>query len=286
MGIPLGLVIATAVFSLFSALAGDQFLFWGWRGPFLASIILVGIGLFVRLKILETPAFQQMKESGQEARLPIVEVVTDYWRSILLTMGAFFLLNGAFYIVVTFMLTYGTEVVGVDRGTVLTGNLIAAGVEVVAIGAFAALSDVVGRRPVYLGGAIFLGLFAFPLFWMVNTGSGPVIWLAMSLATTSLGAMYGPMGAFFSEMFDTKVRYSGASLGYQLASVFAGGLAPFIAVALLSRFGYVAVAVYMVGMAIITIVAVFLATETYHRDIYREEVGGQAATGSGAPIEG
>jgi MFS transporter, MHS family, shikimate and dehydroshikimate transport protein len=284
MGIPLGLVIATAVFSIFSSLPEEQFLAWGWRVPFLLSIVLVFIGLFIRLKILETPAFRQMQESGSQSRLPIVEVITGYWRSILLTMGAFFLLNGAFYVVITFMLTYGTESVGVDRGVMLTGNLIAAGVEVVAIGVFAALSDYVGRRPVYLSAAIFLGLFTFPMFWMVNTGSAPIIWLALSIATASLGAMYGPMGAFFCEMFDTKVRYSGASFGYQLASVFAGGLAPFISVALLARFGYVAVALYVVGMAVITVVAVYLATETYRRDLYREEVEGAAATGSGATI--
>ena len=286
MGIPLGLVIATAVFSIFSSLPDEQFLAWGWRVPFLLSIVLVAVGLFIRLRILETPAFRQMQESGGASRLPIVEVITDYWRSILLTMGAFFLVNGGFYVVITFMLTYGTETVGVDRGVMLTGNIIAAGVEVVAIGVFAALSDYVGRRPIYLAAAVFLGLFTFPMFWMINTGSAPVIWLALSIATASLGAMYGPMGAFFCEMFDTKVRYTGASFGYQLASVFAGGFAPLISVALLARFGYVAVALYMIAMAVVTVVAVYLATETYRRDLYREEVEGQAATGAGATISG
>ena len=286
MGIPLGLVIATAVFAVFSSLPDEQFLTWGWRVPFLLSILLVAVGLFIRLKILETPAFRQMQESGGESRLPIVEVVKDYWRSILLTMGAFFLVNGGFYVVITFMLTYGTETIGVERGVMLTGIMIAAGVEIVAIGVFAALSDYVGRRPIYISAAVFLGLFTFPMFWMINTGSAPVIWLALSIATASLGAMYGPMGAFFCEMFDTKVRYSGASFGYQLASVFAGGLAPFISVALLDRFGYVSVALYMIAMALITVVAVYLATETYRRDLYRDEIEGAAATGAGATISG
>ncbi|QIN78530.1 MFS transporter [Rubrobacter marinus] len=268
MGIPAGLVLATAVFSLFQTLPEEQFLAWGWRAPFLLSIILVAVGLFIRLKILETPAFERVRESsGGVSRLPIVEVLRNYWRSILLTMGAFFLLNGGFYIAVTFMLTYGTQTVGVENSTMLTGVLIAACVQIVAIGFFGALSDKLGRRPVYLGGAIFLGLFSFPLFWMVNTGNAVVIWLALTLAVASLGAMYGPMGAFFSELFDTRVRYSGASLGYQAASVFAGGLAPFIGIALLSRYGYPAVALYMIGMAVITIVAVYLATETYQRDL-------------------
>ena len=267
MGIPAGLVVATAVFTASSSLPPEQFLSWGWRIPFLVSIVLVAVGLFVRLKILETPAFQQMQESGGSSELPVVDVFRYYWRSLLLTMGAFFLLNGGFYVTVTFMLAYGTQNIGVGSGTMLTGVLIAGTVQIFAIGAFAALSDRVGRRPVYLGGAVFLLLFSFPLFWMVNTGVAPLIWLAMSIAIVALGAMYGPSGAFFSELFSTRVRYSGASLGYQLASAVAGGFAPVIAVALLSAYGYPAVALYMIVMALITITAVYLATETYQRDI-------------------
>ena len=267
MGIPAGLVVATAVFTASSSLPPEQFLSWGWRIPFLVSIVLVAVGLFVRLKILETPAFRQMQESGGSSELPVVDVFRYYWRSLLLTMGAFFLLNGGFYVTVTFMLAYGTQNIGVGSGTMLTGVLIAGTVQIFAIGAFAALSDRVGRRPVYLGGAIFLLLFSFPFFWMVNTGVAPLIWLAMSIAIVALGAMYGPSGAFFSELFSTRVRYSGASLGYQLASAVAGGFAPVIAVALLSAYGYPAVALYMIVMALITITAVYLATETYQRDI-------------------
>lgn len=267
MGIPAGLVVATAVFTASSSLPPEQFLSWGWRVPFLVSIVLVAVGLFVRLKILETPAFQQMQESGGSSELPVVDVFRYHWRSLLLTMGAFFLLNGGFYVTVTFMLAYGTQNIGVGSGTMLTGVLIAGTVQIFAIGAFAALSDRVGRRPVYLGGAVFLLLFSFPLFWMVNTGVAPLIWLAMSIALVALGAMYGPSGAFFSELFSTRVRYSGASLGYQLASAVAGGFAPVIAVALLSAYGYPAVALYMIVMALITITAVYLATETYQRDI-------------------
>lgn len=278
MGIPAGLVVATAVFSIFSSLPPEQFLSWGWRIPFLVSIVLVAVGLFVRLKILETPAFRRMQESGGGSQLPVVEVFRDYWKSLLLTIGAFFLLNGGFYVVVTFMLAYGTQIVGVDTSTMLTGVLIAGTVQIFAIGLFAALSDRIGRRPVYLGGAVFLLLFSFPFFWMVNTGVPPLIWLAMSIAIVALGAMYGPSGAFFSELFDTNVRYSGASLGYQLASAFAGGFAPLIATALLSGYGYPAVALYMIFMALITIVAVYLATETYQRDIARKRSDEERST--------
>ena len=279
MGIPAGLVVATAVFTVFSSLPPEQFLSWGWRIPFLVSIVLVAVGLFVRLKILETPAFQQMQESGGSSELPVVDVFRYHWRSLLLTMGAFFLLNGGFYVTVTFMLAYGTQNIGVDSSTMLTGVLIAGTVQIFAIGAFAALSDRVGRRPVYLGGAVFLLLFSFPLFWMVNTGVAPLIWLAMSIALVALGAMYGPSGAFFSELFSTRVRYSGASLGYQLASAVAGGFAPVIAVALLSAYGYPAVALYMIVMALITITAVYLATETYQRDISEYGADEEPVTG-------
>ena len=286
MGIPAGLVVATAVFTAFSSLPQEQFLSWGWRVPFLVSIVLVAVGLFVRLRILETPAFRQMQESGGGSQLPVVDVFRNHWKSLLLTMGAFFLLNGGFYVVVTFMLAYGTQTLGVDNSTMLTGVLIAGTVQIFAIGLFAALSDRVGRRPVYLGGAIFLLLFSFPFFWMVNTAAPPLIWLAMSIAIVALGAMYGPSGAFFSELFDTNVRYSGASLGYQLASAIAGGFAPLIATALLSGYGYPAVALYMIVMALITITAVYLATETYQRDISRKRsdeerpaTGGQAVSG-------
>ena len=286
MGIPAGLVVATAVFTTFSSLPQEQFLSWGWRVPFLVSIILVAVGLFVRLKILETPAFRQMQESGGESRLPVLEVFRDHWRSLLLTMGAFFLLNGGFYVTITFMLAYGTQNVGVDSGTMLTGVLIAGTIQIFAIGAFAALSDRVGRRPVYLGGAIFLLLFSFPLFWLVNTANAVLIWLAMSIAIVALGAMYGPSGAFFSELFSTRVRYSGASLGYQLASALAGGFAPVIAVALLSAYGYPAVALYMIVMALITIVAVYLATETYRKDITDEGHHEERPVAGGRTVHG
>ena len=286
MGIPAGLVVATAVFTVFSSLPQEQFLSWGWRVPFLVSIVLVAVGLFVRLKILETPAFRQMQESGGGSRLPVLEVFRDHWRSLLLTMGAFFLLNGGFYVTVTFMLAYGTQNVGVDSGTMLTGVLIAGTIQIFAIGAFAALSDRVGRRPVYLGGAIFLLLFSFPLFWLVNTANTVLIWLAMSIAIVALGAMYGPSGAFFSELFSTRVRYSGASLGYQLASALAGGFAPVISVALLSAYGYPAVALYMIVMALITIVAVYLATETYRKDIAGERHHDERPVAGGRTMQG
>jgi MFS transporter, MHS family, shikimate and dehydroshikimate transport protein len=269
IGVPAGLLLSTAVFSIFSWLPEDQFFSWGWRVPFLLSILLVGIGLLIRMRILETPAFARLKDAAVEARQPIVEVIRKYPKQVLLAMGARVAENGGFYIFSVFVLTYATQVVKLDRQIVLNGILIGSACELVAIPLFGALSDRVGRRPVYLFGAVATALFAYPLFWMLDTGSTPLIWLALVVAfVVCHAAMYAPQAAFLSELFGTRVRYSGASLGAQLASVFAGGLAPSIGAALLrAGYGGGAIALYVIGLAAVTIVAVLAASETHRDDI-------------------
>ena len=269
-GVPAGLLLATLMFHIFSSLPEKEFLFWGWRVPFLLGIVLMGIGLFIRLSVLESPIFTAMQSERPRApRLPILEVLVKYPRNVLLALGARFAENACFYIFTVFVLTYSTKQLALSKSTILNGVLLGSVVQLFFIPFFGALSDRVGRRPVYLGGAIFLALFAFPFFWLVDTRATAAVWTAVVVGLIGHSAMYGPQAAFFSELFGTHVRYSGASLGYQLASPLAGGLAPLIATALLQWSGGKPwpIAAYLVCMALITIVSVWLAAETHRNNL-------------------
>jgi MHS family shikimate/dehydroshikimate transporter-like MFS transporter len=268
-GVPAGLLLANGAFALASALPPEQFLSWGWRVPFLAGVLLLGMGLFIRLHILETPLFTRAKAEGTTSQRPLLDLIRNYPRNLLLAMGARFAENACFYVFTVFIYTYASESRGFSRQTLFQGVLIASALQLFSIPAFAALSDRVGRRPVYLGGALFMGLFAFPFFWLVDTGIPVLIWTALVLGLTATAAMYGPQAAFFSELFGTSVRYSGASLGSQLAAPLAGGLAPLIATALLawSAGRPWPVALYMIGMVLITFCSVYLAQETVRSDL-------------------
>ena len=226
IGVPAGLLLANLVFSRFARMPEADFLAWGWRVPFLLSIVLVAVGLIIRLRILETPAFARLKETRQEARQPIIEVLRRYPKEVLLAMGARLAENGAFYIYTVFVLVYATQHVHMDRNIVLWGIIIGSAIELAAIPVFGALSDRIGRRPVYLFGAISTAVLAYPLFWALDTGvaAGSSGWRCFSVLVFGHAAMYAPQGAFFSELFGTRVRYSGASLGVA-ALVGAGGRA-------------------------------------------------------------
>jgi metabolite-proton symporter len=265
MGGLAGLLLSTLVFTLTTTfLTDEQFLAWGWRLPFLISIVLIFVGMFIRLNLAETPAFAKVKERGTADPRPLVTVLRDYRRSTLLAIGMRFAENALFYVFTVFVLNYGQAQLGISRTTMLWGVTLAAFVGCFSVPFWGALSDRWGRRRVYLFGALFSLAFAYPFFWLMNTQSVPLVWLAIVMGL-NIGhdAMYGPQAAYFSELFGTRVRYSGASLAVQLSAVFAGGLAPLIATALLASGGSSAVAAYMVAMSLITAVAAFLAPETY-----------------------
>jgi len=275
-GVPVGLLLANAVFSACSSMPEKDFLAWGWRVPFLLGILLLAVGMFIRLQILESPLFEAAKAAATEAapRLPVLEAIRLHPRSVLVAMGARFAENASFYIFTVFVLTYATTKLGVTKSDVLNGVLVGSAVQLVAIPLFGALSDRVGRRPVYLAGAAALALFAFPFFWLVDTRTTAGLWAAITVGLVVHSAMYGPQAAFFSELFSTRVRCSGVSLGYQLASPFAGGLAPLIATALLkwADGNPWPVALYLVGMSAITLVSVWCAQETHRTELTEDVV--------------
>ena len=262
-GIPLGLVIATGFLNLCVYATGEGFLSWGWRIPFLFSIVMIVIGLYIRTKILETPEFLALKRRGRESRLPVLDAVRRHYREILLTAGTFLLINGGYYMIVVFMLSYGGVTLGMGIGTMLNAVMVASFVQMFACVAFGALSDRVGRVPVVMGGAIFIGLFVFPLFWLVQTKDPGLVTLGLTIGLIGFGALYGPVAAFFTEIFDTGVRYSGASLGYQIGTVFGGGLAPLIATALLTRFGGETwpICLYVIALCVLAIICLALLGE-------------------------
>jgi metabolite-proton symporter len=268
MGIPAGVVLSALVFFAVTALPEAQFLAWGWRVPFLLSIIMVAVGLFIRLRILESPAFQRIRESGTESRMPLVEVFRTYPKQVFIVAGAYLSINVTFYILISFVLTYGTETLGLGRN-LLTGIIIITSVvSFVSMPFFGSLSDRLGRRLLILGGTAGMGVFSFALFPLLDTEIYPLMLLGHLVVMVCLTAALGPVAAFFVELFDTRVRYSGATVGYQLGTVFAGGFAPIIATALLARFGNsISISVYMALVAAVSFFAVYVAAETHQSDL-------------------
>ena len=271
-GAPAGQLLANGVLAGLAAFQSDAaFDKWGWRIPFLLSAVLVLVGLWVRLRIEESPLFKEARvKQGQEPadKLPFVEVITKYPREVLTAMGARMAENVSYYIFTIVIATYAKEHLQLDKSFALNAVLIAAAVHFCAIPLWGALSDRIGRKPVYLFGAIGVGVWGFVFIAMVNTKSFGLAVLAVTIGLILHGAMYGPQASFFTELFGTRVRYSGVSVGYQLASVIAGGLAPFIAIALLKAYdsGF-AISVYVGVCSVISIVAVLSYGETRKRNL-------------------
>ncbi|MCX5166838.1 MFS transporter [Streptomyces antibioticus] len=273
-GAPAGQLLATGVLSLLTAVLSDAaFGSWGWRIPFLLSGVLVIVGLWIRLSVDESPVFQQARERAEarkedDERLPLVAVLRHHWRDVLVAMGARMAENISYYVITAFILVYATVSAGVSKQTALNAVLIGSAVHFAVIPAWGALSDRIGRRPVYLLGAVGIGLWMFPFFSLVDTGRFGSLVLAVTVGLVLHGAMYAPQAAFFSEMFATRMRYSGASIGAQFASVAAGAPAPLIATALLADYGSsTPIALYVIAAVLVTVVAVGVAQETRHRDL-------------------
>ncbi|MFF2200439.1 MFS transporter [Streptomyces sp. NPDC058145] len=278
-GAPAGQLLATGVLSLLTALLSDDaFGSWGWRIPFLLSGVLVMVGLWIRLSVDESPVFKEALRRAETRRaekpekLPLVSVLRHHWKDVLVAMGARMAENISYYVITAFILVYATTSAGVSKQTALNTVLIASAVHFAVIPAWGALSDRVGRRPVYLLGAAGVGLWMFPFFWLVDTGSFGYLLLAVTVGLVLHGAMYAPQAAFFAEMFATRMRYSGASIGAQFASVAAGAPAPLIATALLADYGSsTPIALYVIAAAVLTLIAVGMAQETRHRDLAEVE---------------
>jgi metabolite-proton symporter len=272
-GAPLGTFLATGAFFLVSLLPGDAFLSYGWRIPFLASAILIAVGLIVRLRVTESPAFQIVQAKKSESRTPLVEVFRNNPKQVFLVAGAFLVQSTVAYIFISYIATYGTAVVGVSRPTVLGVILLSAIVSTVLHIAAGAASDRYGRKPIYLAGVVAMGVLAFPTFALFNTGNFALMLVAHILIFgIALSLAGGPTAAMFSEMFGTRVRYSGASVGYQLAGVFGAALSPIVATALFeaTKSGY-AIATYVAAMAVISLVAVLLIPESRGKDLLADD---------------
>ena len=276
-GGPAGLFLANLAVLAFSAISGDQFLTWGWRVPFWLSIVMVGVGLYIRLGILETPIFARILEERRIERTPVIEVIKRQPKQIILTALARMAEQGPFYVYAAFVFVYGTKVSGASRDFLLTAILVATALSGVTTPLAGHISDRIGRKRMYIIGAATVGVFGFIYFAMMNTMVPGLIFLAIVLSFIPHDMMYGPQAALIAECFTPRLRYSGSSLGFHLSSVIAGGPAPLIATALFAAFGSgYAVALYILFCAIVSISATAFLPDYTNRDISQEHDASEA----------
>jgi MFS family permease len=269
--VPCGLFLANLAVLAFSQWSGDQFYTWGWRIPFALSIILVGVGLWIRLGILETPVFQGLLDNRRIEKAPIIEVFKKHPKEIILSALLRVSEQAPFYIFTAFIFAYAVGTLHMSRNLILTAVLVAACVSFVTIPLSGHISDRIGRRKMYLIGAATVGVFGFPYFGMVDTAIPSLVFIAIVLSLIPHDMQYGPQAALIAEAFTPRLRYSGSSLGYQLASVIAGGPAPIIATALFATFqsGY-AISVYIAICAVVSLVAAAFMPDYTGKDISME----------------
>ena len=272
-GAPMGVILANLAFiGVSSSMSDEAFLEWGWRLPFIASIVLIGISMYIQLKIEDTEAFKNLSEAQAASdkpaeaveRSPVVEAIRKYPKRIMLAAGAFLSVQVTFYILIAFVIAYGVNSpdLNLSRDTMLMAVLVAAAIMVPTQFYFSGLSDRIGRKNVYKWGAILTGAWGFALFPLIDTGNPMLIGFAITVGLLFLGMQYGPQAAYFTELFSTEVRYSGASLGYQIGAILGGALAPTIAVLLWRDFGIFFVSVYIMIAAILTLWSLSQLEET------------------------
>ena len=272
-GAPMGVILANLAFiGVSSSMSDEAFMDWGWRLPFIASIVLIGISMYIQLKIEDTEAFRSLsdaqstddKPAAAVERSPVVEAIRKYPKRIILAAGAFLSVQVTFYILIAFVIAYGMNSPSVElsRDTMLTAVLVAAAIMVPTQFYFSGLSDRIGRKNVYRWGAILTGIWGFILFPLIDTGDPMMIGFAITMGLLFLGMQYGPQAAYFTELFSTEVRYSGASLGYQIGAILGGALAPTIAVLLWNEFGIFYVSVYIAIAALLTLWSLSQLEET------------------------
>jgi MFS family permease len=275
-GAPVGVILANLAFITTSALVSEEsFYAWGWRIPFLASAILIGISMYIQLNLEDTKAFkelQALRESQKDnneviRRSPILEAIQKYPKRIALAAGAFLSIQVTFYILIAFLLAYGVTSTDITRDDMLAAVLIASAIMVPLQFMFSSYSDRHGRKGVFMAGAILTGLWAFAIFPLVDTGNFWLIVLAITGGLIFVSMMYGPQAAFFTELFSTEVRYSGATLGYQFGAILGGAFAPTIAALLWKDFGIFWVSVYIAFASLLTLLSVMALTETYQTDL-------------------
>ena len=271
-GAPMGVILANLAFIITSSLVSEEsFYSWGWRIPFLASAILIGISMYIQLNLEDTKAFQELQQRKQNIdtkdeqikQSPILEAIRKYPNRIVLAAGAFLSIQVTFYILIAFLLAYGVSSSEISRDDMLAAVLIASAIMVPSQFMFSSISDHYGRKGIFMAGAILTGLWAYAIFPLVDTGNFYLIVLAITIGLVFVGMMYGPQAAFFTELFSTEVRYSGATLGYQFGAILGGAFAPTIAAFLWNNYGIFWVSVYISFASLLTLFSVMALTETY-----------------------
>ena len=283
-GAPVGVILANLAFIITSASVSDEsFLAWGWRIPFLASALLIAISMYIQLNLEDTKAFKELqayKEGLQKdintaevlvEKSPIIEAIRKYPKRIILAAGAFLSVQVTFYILIAFMLVYGVSNTNLSRDDILAAILIASAIQVPVQFAFASYSDKHGRKGIFMLGAILTALWAFAIFPLIDTGNFWYTVLAISGGLIFLAMMYGPQAAFFTELFTTEVRYSGATLGYQFGAIAGGAFAPSIATYLWTEYDVFWVSVYIAFASLLTLLSVMALTETYQTDLNKTD---------------